>query len=295
MIKYVLTIIIFFTVMISAVPYTAESTEKADYLYTITDNKVSITGFSGEPVFLEIPDIIDGCRVVEIYDNAFYECSTLRNIKLPDSIEKIGHHAFYGCSSLESIVVPDSVNEIGMGCFCGDSALTSVALPENITKIPESCFRSCISLKTVIIPENVTAMGDFCFSGCTSLSSVSLNNTLQKIGDCSFYMCESLTGIYIPSSVNEIGFCAVGYVPTPDGASTLEKFVLLGAKKSSAERYAKENSLTFETASDSVHAIAIQKINGQRVYIPSITLFGGIIMMSVMIILVGHKKIHMKK
>lgn len=293
--KIILTIFISLTVITSAVPLSAGSTEKAEYTYTIIDNKATITGFSGEPVFVDIPDIIEGCRVTEIRDNAFYECSTLRNITIPDTVEKIGHHAFYACSSLESIVIPDSVTEIGMGCFCGDSALASASISDNITKLPESCFRSCTSLKNIVISDNITSIGDFCFSGCTSLSAVSLGEKLENIGDCTFYMCNSMSGIYIPDSVSEIGLCAVGFIPTSEGAAKLDNFTILGKKKSAAEKYAHENSLTFENASDSVHAFAIQRISGQRINIPSVTLIGGAVLIIILMIFMGRKKIRRKK
>ncbi|MCM1132958.1 MAG: leucine-rich repeat domain-containing protein [Ruminococcus flavefaciens] len=276
-------------VIISAVPSVAAA-EKTGYTYTIINNTATITGFSGEPVFIDIPDTVEGCKVTEIRDNAFYECSTLRNITIPDTVEKIGHHAFYACSALESIVIPDSVTEIGMGCFCGDSALTSATVSDNISLLPESCFRSCTSLRSITIPENITDIGDFCFSGCTSLSAVSLGEKTGTIGDCAFYMCSSMSGIYIPPSVKEIGFCALGFIPTADGASKLDDFTIFGAKKSVAEKYADENNFTFENASDSVHAFAIKRISGQRIDIPSVTLIGGAVLIVILMIFACHKK-----
>lgn len=293
--RIIITIFISLTVILSAIPYCVANAEKTEYTYTIIDNKVTITGFSGEPVFVDIPDTVENCRVTEIRDNAFYECSSLRNIKIPDSVEKIGHHAFYACSSLESIVIPDSVTEIGMGCFCGDSSLSSVSISENVSKLPESCFRSCTNLKSIVIPQNVTDIGDFCFSGCTLLSSVSLGEKTENLGDCSFYMCSSMTGIYIPQSVNEIGLCAVGFIPTSNGASKIDNFTILGTKKSAAENYANENSFTFENASDSVHAFAIQRISGQRIDIPSVTLIGGAVIIVILFVLTGRKKSLRKK
>ncbi len=270
--KITLTIIFALTALVFIIPFSSFSYEKSDYTYEIIDNKAIVTGFEGKPVFIDIPAIIDGCHVTEIRDNAFYECDTLRHITLPETIEKIGHHSFYACFSLESIVIPESVTEIGMGCFCGCSALSSVSLSKNITKIPESCFRSCTSLKSIVISDNITEISDFCFSGCTELSSVSVGNKVNKIGDCAFYMCRNLKGIYIPPSVNEIGTYALGYTPTDEGTDLIKNFTVLGKKNSAAENYANNNSLTFENASDSVHAFAIQRISGQRIGIPSIAL-----------------------
>lgn len=277
---------------ISAIPCTACAEEKqAGYTYTIIDNEVTVTGFEGEPTYIEIPEIVEGCRVTEIRDNAFYECGSLRHIALPDSIEKIGHHAFYACYSLESITIPDSVTEIGMGCFCGCETLSSVTLPDNIQRLPDSCFRSCTALTAFDIPVNVTDIGDFCFSGCTSLSRVTISDSVESIGDCAFYMC-GLDSLYIPESVDKLGTCSVGFTPTDSGASQVEDFTIMGIKKSPAARYAEENSLSFCNAEDSVHAFAIQSISGRRINIPSIFVISGIILIiaSLTLIILKNKK-----
>lgn len=274
----------------------ASAVEKeAGYVYTIIDNEATITGFEGEPTYIEIPETVEGCRVTEIRDNSFYECGSLKHIALPDTLEKIGHHAFYACYSLESITIPDSVTELGMGSFCGCENLTSVTLSNKLKRLPDSCFRSCTNLTSFDIPENITEIGDFCFSGCTALTDLSLNETIETIGDCSFYMC-GLESLYVPSSVSELGVCSVGYTPTDSGASQVEGFTVLGKKKSAAADYAKENSLTFRNAEDSVHAFAIQRVNGQRVAVPSVFLFAGgfLILTLSFLILLRNKKFRNK-
>lgn len=274
----------------------ASAAEKeAGYVYTIIDNEATITGFEGEPSYIEIPETIESCRVTEIRDNSFYECGSLKHIALPDTLEKIGHHAFYACYSLESITIPDSVTELGMGSFCGCESLTSVTLSNKLKRLPDSCFRSCTNLTSFDIPDNITEIGDFCFSGCTALTDLSLNETIESIGDCSFYMC-GLESLYVPSSVSELGVCSVGYTPTESGASQIEGFTVLGKKKSAAADYAKENSLSFRNADDSVHAFAIQRINGQRVAIPSVFLFAGgfLILAAAFLILLRNMKFRKK-
>lgn len=278
------------TSAIPSIPVSAAEKE-AGYVYTIIDNEATITGFEGEPTYIEIPETIEGCRVTEIRDNSFYECGSLKHITLPDTLEKIGHHAFYACFCLESVTIPDSVTELGMGCFCGCENLTSVTLSDKLTRLPDSCFRSCTSLTSFEITDNITEIGDFCFSGCTALTDLSLNETVETLGDCSFYMC-GLESLYVPSSVSELGVCSVGYTPTDLGASQVEGFTVLGKKKSAAADYAKENSLSFRNAEDSVHAFAIQRVNGQHIAIPSIFLLtGGLLILALtFLILLKNKK-----
>ncbi|MBR6917448.1 MAG: leucine-rich repeat protein, partial [Clostridia bacterium] len=65
------------------------------------------------------------------------------------SVKSIGSSAFYGCSSLTSITIPEGVTSIGSSAFYGCSQLTSVTIPVSVTSIGSSTFSDCERLTDV--------------------------------------------------------------------------------------------------------------------------------------------------
>ncbi|MDE7104719.1 MAG: leucine-rich repeat protein [Ruminococcus sp.] len=153
-----------------------------------------------------IPDEIEGLPVKKIELGAFWDCSALTSITIPDSVETIEGGAFSQCSALTSIVIPDSVKIFKYGAlFKGCSSLTSVTLPEGITGIYGGTFEDCSSLTSITIPDSVTIIDDDAFSGCSALTSITIPENVTSIGDDAFFKCSGLKEITIPESVNSIG------------------------------------------------------------------------------------------
>ena len=61
-------------------------------------------------------------------------------------MDVLGSHAFYGCTTLKSIVIPDGVSVIENSAFSGCSSLTSVKLPASVVKIEAEAFSNCTAL-----------------------------------------------------------------------------------------------------------------------------------------------------
>lgn len=108
---------------------------------------------------------------------AFYGCTALESITVPESVDVIHENTFNGCTSLKSVNLPDSVWSIGHKAFSGCTALESFTVPESTSVIQFSSFANCTSLKSITVPTKVIQIESYAFSGCTALTDVYYGGT----------------------------------------------------------------------------------------------------------------------
>lgn len=179
---------------------------------------------SGE---LTLPSKLDGYTVTAIGGDAFYGCTNLTSVTIPDSVTYISSFAFYGCSRLTSVMISDSVERIAASAFSGCAGLTSITIPNSITNIGNRVFADCTGLTSITIPKSVKSMGSKLFDGCKNLSAITLENGLENIGESAFEGLTSLTSIKIPDSIMRIGKYAfrgctkLTSVTIPDGVTDI--------------------------------------------------------------------------
>ena len=226
-----------------------------DLTYEITsETEVKVQACTQSATSVVIPETVTyqgtGYSVTSIGTQAFFYCSSLTSVTIPNSVTSIGINAFRGCSSLPSITIPNSVTEIGNHAFNGCSSLTSVTIPNSVTSIGWYAFVSCSSLTSVTIPNSVTSIRTGAFSFCSSLTSVTIPNSVTTIGGYAFENCSSLTSITIPNSVTSIGESAF------DGCSSLTSVTIPNSVTSIGDRtFAFCSSLTSIDIPNSVTSI----------------------------------------
>lgn len=199
--------------------------------------------YSGEVL---IPETVfhDGIsyKVTAIGEKAFYYCSQLISVSLPNTICRIGDFAFSECKGLTSITIPNSVTSIGWMAFTGCESITSIKIPKSVLSI-ETTFSSCYNLasivvdgdnpvydsrnacnaivetasntliagcKNTIIPNSISTIGRAAFSNFRDLTYIIIPNSVTKIDDLAFWCDYYLTSITIPNSVTSIGYGAFG-------------------------------------------------------------------------------------
>lgn len=112
-----------------------------------------------------------------IASQAFYKCTELMSVIIPDSVTSIGASAFHDCTALTSINIPDSVSSIGWGTFYNCTELASVSIGKGVTGIDWKTFYGCTGLTSITIPSSITSIADHAFDGCTNLANVVFENT----------------------------------------------------------------------------------------------------------------------
>ena len=111
----------------------------------------SITGCDDTVTKADIPAVIEGVSVTHIQYHAFFCCSSLESVTIPDSVIIIAENAFSGCTDLTSVTIPNSVTSIGSGAFWGCTGLRNVTISDSVTFIGNYVFADCSSLINITV------------------------------------------------------------------------------------------------------------------------------------------------
>jgi BspA type Leucine rich repeat region (6 copies)/Collagen triple helix repeat (20 copies) len=162
---------------------------------------VTITKFDNSYSLVVIPATINGQNVTSIGASAFDSCTSVNDIKIPNTVNNIYRYAFFNCFSLTNVTLPSTLNAINEGVFYECQSLQKISIPNGVQSIGAMAFSYCSSLTNLVLPNSVTTIGSQAFYGCYSLESISIPDSILTFGTQTFIGCTSLTNFNCSASM----------------------------------------------------------------------------------------------
>ncbi len=145
-----------------------------NFEYNVYETYVEITWYTGLSTDVIIPDEIDGLPVKVIGERAFSgeknetiirgrsEYFSITSVTLPQNLVEIGEYAFFH-HALKELIIPDSVEKIGECAFEGNCLLSSIVFGNSLREIGEWAFRNCNLKGQIVLPESLITIGERAF------------------------------------------------------------------------------------------------------------------------------------
>lgn len=203
-------------------------------LLTIDISSASIVAHTGTGgTDLTQPSATYPANEVPVY--AFYNCTALSQVIIPNTTTSIGKYAFNNCTSLLTLNIPASVTAIGTlavsnssGYITVDAANTAysslngilynkaqseliqcptsisgtISLPSTTNIIDDYAFNYCIYLTQITLPASVSSIGNFVFKGCPATIVVDAGNTNYSSLNGILYNADKSKLIQCPTSLS---------------------------------------------------------------------------------------------
>lgn len=184
----------------------------------------------------------------KIEQQAFENCTNLTSVDFGYGWKEIGTQAFFGCTALKDIVLPEGVEYIRYGAFSG-SAIEAIHLPNTLKKIEATAFR-CHHLKTITIPASVEMIEGQAFQENYALTDVYVLGIHTKAENQAFYQHASASFIYTnPSNTPPL---KREFYKKEDGSNT--PLAMLHYPKEAKNDYVNEHSRTLGGTTNSMKA-----------------------------------------
>lgn len=191
------------------VPLSVESIGKEAFSYTLhkhviipRENNIKHYG-TNIFKYSNINEFIIPNNIKTVPGAMFFSCPELKTVEITFATS-IDRYAFYNCTKLERIIVPEGCKSLGNFTFT-NSSIESITLPSSLNYIGECAFQDCKKLVSINIPEKVTEILTKTFSHCEKIKNISLCN-IRLFGEFAFDSCISLTNVAVQNYA-EYSYC----------------------------------------------------------------------------------------
>lgn len=190
--------------------------------------------------------------VYKIAENAFSESSSIRTIKMTNSVKRIEDNAFAHCYRLKNVTLSQRLTYIGEQVF-DDTEFNDT--DSNWKNGYLYCGNALISvkqnLKQVTVKKGTRILGTRAIDLCENLKKVTLPEGLLYINDYALHDDTKLSTLTIPKSVKKIGKDAIGVYSDIDWygnciTSMVNPFKVKVYKNSVGYKYAKKCKLNYQ-------------------------------------------------
>ncbi|MBR0485863.1 MAG: leucine-rich repeat domain-containing protein [Oscillospiraceae bacterium] len=226
--------------LMSVIPLSAKADTTFSYALR-DDGTAEISCINKSIQTAEIPSEVDGHAVTALAPNCFSECTSLKEVSIPETVTEFGEYAFYACSALEEIRIPASVIQIGNYAFETTENMLLFSVDENnpAYQSPDGVLYDKSGETLIKYPEArpdteysvldaCRTVENWAFIGAQYLEQIDLKQ-VQNIGTDAFYFCVSLKNITVPEGVSELNGAVFSY------CESLEQAVLPATLKSIGE------------------------------------------------------------
>lgn len=151
-----------------------------------------------------VNEIIFNEGLVEIGVRAFYENTSLKTLRFPSTLRKIGDGAFNCVSSvgnIQSVHFNDGLEEIGDSAFVGAYFKEAFSLPSSVRKIGSYAFANCTAITKFTFPASLEEFNATAFAGATGILEIAIENGNQNfvINDNILYTKDMKKVVMCPS------------------------------------------------------------------------------------------------
>ena len=186
---------------------------------------------------------------------AFYGCSGIIGVEMPETMTEIPQYMFSGCTGLVYVNIPEGVTTIGANAFQNLTTLQEVVLPTTLVTINANAFNGCTNLDTftlpasletilgsafkgtkvgrIVLPENLKSLQANAFEN-SAITEVVFRGTPTTIGGSVFAGASQLVSIVIPEGVTQItssmfkNCTALQSVTLPSTLTSIASYAFMG-------------------------------------------------------------------